>query len=641
MERLTSVAAPKRGMILHAAVLGVLLLGPSFVAKMISFVTSLLTWPLTRELRIADNRFEIFNTELVLIYLIAVLGLNLLMQSGLLSIGHSAFFGLGGYIVAVATVKYDWSFWLAWPLGGLVAGLVALLLGIPALRLGHFTLAMVTVGYAFVAEDLAGEWRDLTNGGDGLRGVVRPAPFDDLHTYYWLIVITAVIAYAVMHNLLRSPMGRAAKAIEENAVAARSLGINVYGIKLSAFAVSGVFVGMAGGLYAPLLGFIAPDSFTVQLAILLLLMVLLGGSGTLAGPVIGALLLFRVPIEVERIASRPGEWSLLVYGVILLVSVHAFPRGFMSAWWRLRRLFRHSSAEVQTTARARADVGSVVTPVEESSTPVLLTSGIAKSLGGVQALVELDLVVRPGTVHALIGPNGSGKTTFLNTVSGYIVPDQGRLELFGANAERTSTHARAHAGLARTFQTPFVFPGMSCLENVLVALDRHRKSTMFGYLLRLPRARKEEAARYHKALEILRAVGLGERAGESPGSLPPGERRLLELARVVALEPKLVLMDEPAAGLTSGEIDELADVIRSLRASGVSVLLVEHHVELVLRLADDVTVIDFGRVIAHGSPEQVRIDPVVIAAYLGEPGKELDVGVEAAGLIVDEETEHQ
>jgi len=619
MERLTSTGAGKKGLFLHAVLLAMLLSGPHVLPRFIGLVTSLATWPLTRELRFDANRFEIFNSELLLIYLIAALGLNLLMQSGLISIGHSAFFGLGAYVVAVTTVDAGWSFWLALPVAGLVSGLFGLVLGIPALRLGLFTLAMVTVGYAFVAEDLAIELRGLTGGGDGLRGVQHPAPFGGLESYYWLIVIAAVVAYFLAHNLLRSPFGRASKAVEENPVAAQSLGVSLYSTKLQAFSISGVFAGIAGGLFAPLLGFVAPDSFTVNLAILLLLIVLLGGAGSVGGPVIGTVLLFRIPLEVERVADQPGEISLLIYGVVLLASVHLFPRGLMSAWWFVRGRFDRREGTVAAAGREQAKVTGVTRPVAVDDEPVLVVESVDKTLGGVRALSKVDLTLRPGRVHALIGPNGSGKTTLLNVISGYLRADAGAIRLFGVDAGADAAHVRARGGLARTFQTPFVFEGISCLENVMTALDRHRSRSTGEYLLRWPAARREERERYERAIEILDAVELRHRAAIAASALPPGERRLLELARVIALEPCVVLMDEPAAGLTEGEIDELEEVIRAFRDAGIGVLLVEHHVDFVMRVADTVTVIDFGEVIARGTPNAVRDDPKVVAAYLGEP----------------------
>jgi branched-chain amino acid transport system permease protein len=281
----------------------------------------------------------------------------------------------------------------------------------------------------------------------------------------------------------------------------------------------------------------------------------------------------------------------------------------------------------------------MIVRISDADGPLLEAVGIGKSIGGVRPLNEVDLAVRPGTVHALIGPNGAGKTTFLNAMSGYLRVDQGQVRVFGREVSNDSTRIRARAGLARTFQTPFVFPGMSCLENVMVALDRHRQSALGSYVVRLPSARREERASYWRALDLLTAVGLEDRAHDAAGDLPPGERRLLEIARAVAINPKLVLMDEPAAGLTSGEIEELSEVIRSFRYAGVGVLLVEHHVDMVMRLADEVTVIDFGEVIAHGPPDIIRNDPVVIAAYLGEPDRELTTAEDTSDLLRDETVE--
>ncbi len=618
MERLTSAGSKKSGLILHLVLLAVALSGPHVVPRIISGFTSLVTWPLTQDLRFVDNRFEIFNTEILMLYLIAVLGLSILMQSGLMSIGHSALFGLGAYVVAIATVNHGWSFWVALPVAGLITGVVGLILGFPALRLGLFTLAMVTVGYAFVFEDLAIELRGFTGGADGLRGVKFPSAFGDLESFYWLVMIVTILAYAFSHNLIRSPFGRRSVAIEENPVAAQSLGISLYATKLQTFALSSVFAGVAGGLFAPLVTFVAPDSFTVNLAILLLLMVLVGGTGTVLGPLVGTVLLFRIPLEVERIVDQPGEVTLLVYGVVLLASVHLFPRGLMGAWWFIKSRFGGRRTPTELTERASPEVSRVIAPIDQSETAVLVAQGVVKNLGGVQALDGIDLSVESGTVHALIGPNGSGKTTFLNTISGYLQADEGSMFLFDREAGEDAAHIRAGAGLGRTFQTPFVFEGISCLENVMAALDQHRKQNLFAYMVRWPGARREERRRYHLALEILDAVGLRERADTAASALPPGERRLLELARVLGLQPSLVLMDEPAAGLTSGEIDELEEVIIGFRDAGIGVLLVEHHVEFVLGLADVVTVIDFGQVIARGTPDEVRDDPNVITAYLGE-----------------------
>jgi ABC-type branched-subunit amino acid transport system ATPase component/ABC-type branched-subunit amino acid transport system permease subunit len=635
-ERLTPVGTSKWSWVGQLVMLGLLLTGPENVARVISLVTSVITFPVTRDVSVAGNRYEVFNLELLMVYLITVMGLNLLMQTGYISIGTTAPFAIGAYFVGSATTKYGWSFYWALLCAGIAAGLVGFALGLPALRLGVFTFAMVSLGYAMVANDLELHWQSLTGGGTGLAGIGLPSPFSSPHDYYYLLVIVLVAAYVFSRNWIRSPMGRASAAIEASPVAARSVGISPHTTKLWAFAASSAFAGVAGGLYAALLGFIAPDSFTLDLAVLVLLMVLLGGSGTVAGPIIGAIILFRIPLAVERVTNRPGQWSLLVYGAVLLLSVHFFPRGIMSGWQWLRRRFLTRGGAAETKERSRAEVKSMLNPTKVELPCVLEVEGVAKTLSGVRALRGVDISVTPGTVHALIGPNGSGKTTMLNVMSGYLAPDEGTVRLMGQDVTHMSAHVRAQRGLARTFQTPFVFENALCRENVMIALDQQRRNPGLAHVVRLPSAIREERATFARAGALLEAVGLSQRITAPAGDLPPGERRLLELARVLALEPKVVLMDEPAAGLTGPEIEELEESIRALREVGVAVLLVEHHVDFVLRLADVVTVIDFGQVIAHGPPQEIRNNPAVLAAYLGEPTEELEAVTAASGALEEE-----
>lgn len=633
MEKFTFGGPQSRLRYLGLLALAVLAAGPQQFATLSSGITGLIVAPFTGTVEFSSSRYEIFNAELLLIYVVVVLGLNLIFHAGMISLGHSAFFLFGAYGVGLLTLKADWSFWLAMPTAAVVAGVMGLVLGAPALRLGLFTLAMVTLGYGIVSEDMLLQWRSITGGGDGLPGVQKPTPFDTVESYYWLVVIVAVAVFLLTRNWLRSPIGRASKATADNEIAAGSIGIDVRLVKLRSFVVSAAIAGLGGALYAPLIGFLSPGGFSVDLAVLFLLMVLLGGGGTVFGPIIGAFVLFRIPLAVEDITGEAGNVSLLVYGFVLIASVNLVPQGFMSGWWFLRSRFGRRAASIGSAEAASSDddafrsiLSLLPRPTDES---LLSATGLRRRMGGVQAVDGVDLLVRPGEVHALIGPNGSGKTTTLNLLSGYVEPDEGTLTLRG-RAITSSGHIRARDGLGRTFQTPLLFGGMSCIENVMVALDQHRSVSTAAYLLRLPQARREERAAWQRACEILAAVGLhdGERRADV---LPPGERRLLEVARLIAARPSVVLMDEPAAGLTHAEIEHLERMVRVMATAGIGVVLVEHHVDLVMRLADTVTVLDFGKVISHGTADEVRADPVVVAAYLGGSATELaasDRGVE-------------
>jgi branched-chain amino acid transport system permease protein len=637
MERLTSAISNRRGVGVHLLALAILLLGVTNVARLMSGVGSIVTWPINREFHFAGNGYEIFNTQLLMVYLIAAFGLSHILGSGLISLGHSAFFGVGAYTVSIGTLVHGLNFYVALALAGLVSAVAGFLLGLPALRLSHFTLAMITLAYGLVLNDLIERYRSVTHGGDGMPGVQRPSGLTSDGRYYWLLAGALVLSYAVMHNLLRSPVGRRAKAVAESENAAQSIGINLRATKLASFTVGSVFAGVAGGLYAGLVGYVAPSAFIGDLAILFLLMVLFGGSGSLAGPIVGAILLFRIPLEVERVSPKPGAWTLMIYGAILLASVYFFPRGIMSVYWRLRARYfpvkvagKVAAIEPGTTGLSERSLASVIeTPTAPEQ--LLVAVDVAKTLGGVQALKGLDLTLRAAQIHGLIGPNGSGKTTFLNTLCGYVAPDRGSVTLSGEAIDGVKPFRRARAGLARTFQTPLLFEHMSCLENVLVAVDLHHHRSALGYLLRLPSARHAERTSVDRATAILDAVGLGRRRDDAAADLPPGERRLLELGRAIALRPTMIVMDEPAAGLTDTEVEHLGRFIVELKQNGIAVILVEHHVDLVRKISDVVTVIDAGARIALGTPHEVMTDPVVIKTYLGEMSfdDELDVPVSA------------
>ena len=601
-----------KGAIAGLTALGLLLVsGPERFAQVIGFFTSLLTFPFTQELVTEANRYEVRNAEILFVYIIVVVGLNLFFQIGYKSIGQSAPMLLGAYTFAIATGTHELPFVVGILIAVALSAAVSLLLALPVLRLGVFTMTMVTIGYAFVAEDLVYEWRGLTGGGNGLSSIARPSTFDSVESYYWVLAACAVLAVFIARNWLRSELGRAGKAVADNPVAAQSLGVNLRTVKLRSFVAAGAFAGFAGALFAPLYGFIAPDGFTVDQSILFVLMVLLGGSGTVWGPILGAVILFRVPLAVEEITDQPGEWSLAVYGVVLVASVSLLPNGLMSAIGRLRRNRGSEMADVNA-----ASVDGLID--RQTDTERLDIADCRFAIGGLQILDGVGLTAEPGRVTAIIGPNGSGKTTLLNVSSGFLNQQSGRLQLGSADISEYGPERRARSGLARTFQTPLLFEQMCCLDNVLVGLDQAERRSTVPAILRTPGWRRREKAKIQRATEILAALGLASRLFAAAGDLTPGERRLLEIGRVVAMQPALILMDEPAAGLTDSEIVVLEKLIEELTANGVGVVLVEHHVEMVMRLAHHVIALDFGQVIAEGSAEAVRHHPEVVRAYFGD-----------------------
>ena len=569
---------------------------------------------------VLPNNYEVFNAVLLGIYIIAVLGLDTLLGAGLFSMGQGAMFALGAYAVGVLTVSHGVSFWVAWPVAGVLGGVAGLILGAPALRLGTFTLAMLTLGYTLALGQMLIGLEGITGGADGFGGITMPSPFNSLSSYYWFVGLAVLVAYAVWWNLAHSPFGRACRAIREKAVAASALGIDVYRLKLTAFVVSGVFGSLAGGLYAPLVLHISPDAFGTSLSVLFLLMVVIGGAGTALGALLGTVILFRLPLFAQSVTDQPGAWSLLAYGLVLLASVRFLPEGLVRAgeeyWQRYRALRRRAVERFALSTSDPVFLAPLIWTPPDSS---LVGTALTKRLGGILAVDNADISLMPGAVHALIGPNGAGKTTLINLISGFVNADGGRVSLGGRDISRERAFIRARLGLARTFQTPLIVEGMSCLDNVLLAGDSKRRHGLIAYLVGSPGSRMESARSKAHAEALLRGLGLGEVARRRAGELPQGARRMIEVARVIAMEPSVLLMDEPASGLGPDEAHWIEQFIALARSKQLAILLIEHNVDLVMRAADTITVLSSGVVISHGTPEQVRADPKVVDAFLGDP----------------------
>jgi branched-chain amino acid transport system permease protein len=473
-----------------------------------------------------------------------------------------------------------------------------------------------------IIHGVATDFTSFTNGPEGLNPI-SPITLGAVKlglqaTNVFLLALVAVVIY-VHAALIAGRYGRAMRAVQGNETAAASLGVNVVAIKCLAFAVSGVFAGLAGAFYAPVNGFVNPDSFTMELSVLMLMMVILGGQGTIWGPVAGAIVLTLI----DRLLASLGDIRLVIYGSILLATLYLMPEGLVGL---LNRFRKKPAAEASAlSGTAGVSQGTLASgPAQPGSD--LSVNAVSRAFGGLMAVDEVTFRVAPASIHGLVGPNGAGKTTVLNLISGVIAPTAGAISYAGGEIGDKPMHVLARTGVARTFQNLALFRDMTVLENVMAGLHLSAKASFLANLLRTPSMLREEQALDDEAMSLLKFVGLAEEARRPAASLPQGHQRLLEIARALAVHPTLLLLDEPAAGLNGTEIDRLIDLIRKIRAANITVLLIEHHMQLVMAVCETITVLDFGKLIAEGPPETVRNNPQVLEAYLGKPAGRREAG---------------
>ncbi|MFB3816736.1 MAG: ATP-binding cassette domain-containing protein [Candidatus Methylomirabilales bacterium] len=534
-------------------------------------------------------------------------GLNVLVGlTGQISLGHAGFYAIGAYVPALLTTRAGWSAWPAAAAGILLAALVGAGVAGAALRVTGPYLAMVTIAFGLIVEGVLVEWVSVTGGPGGVFNIPKPG----LAQHYWIILAAAGLALWLTANLRRSAWGRAFLAVRGSDVAAESLGLSAYALRIAAFTLSAAFAGLGGGLFTFLNGYVSPDSFTLQTSILFLLALLFGGEGRVAGPAVGSLVLTLLPELLTGLA----DYRLILYGALLLVSIYWLPGGVVGA------LRRGAPPPAAGAAKAGAAAVPAARPPGSGAAgePLLAVQDLTIAFGGVAALQDVRLAVPAAGITAVIGPNGAGKTTFLNVLSGYYRPDRGRVRLDGRDITGRPPHAIARLGVARTFQTAQLFGGLTAWENVAIGLRGPRLGGLPPALLATPGARRREEALAQESRSRLAAAGLGEWADRPAEALPAGLRRRLEIVRALATRPRLLLLDEPAAGLAPAEIDALDRELDALRkGGGPAILLVEHHMDLVMSVSDRVAVLDYGRVIASGAPAEVRQDRAVIEAYLG------------------------
>ncbi|MFD0899226.1 branched-chain amino acid ABC transporter ATP-binding protein/permease [Actinomadura sediminis] len=550
------------------------------------------------------------------IYVLVGTGLNIMFgYTGQVSLGQGALVAVGAYTTGVLMADHGWTFWAAAPAAVLVTTGAGTLMALPAFRLSSWYIALVTLGAAMAARSLLVEFEGLTGGWSGLVGIPRPAIGSrelGERDVLWLVIALNAVLFIMVRNIVDSRLGRGMMAVRDAPEMARSVGVGPVRAKLFAFACGGATAGLGGALLAVHHGLVTPDDFTLDFSILFLLVVIIGGAARLAGPIIGTLLFFALPELLTGLA----EWRGLLYGAALLALMVYAPQGVAGAWDKLRARHRRDGPPV--AAARTGDGGAEVGPPRGAPLGVEL-SGVRKSFGGVHALRGVDLTIEPGEVHAIVGPNGSGKTTLLNVISRLLWQDEGRVLLGAEDVSRATAERLARRGVARVFQTPRLLGASSLRDNVLLGAYARERAGGPATVLRLPRARRERAALAAEADRLLGAHGLAGRADEAAAALPHGEQRLLEVARAMMARPRLLLMDEPAAGLTPRELEALGRLIRAIRDAGTTVVLVEHHIELVADVADVVTVLDRGEPVTSGAPEDALGDARVVELYLGAP----------------------
>ncbi len=560
--------------------------------------------------------------NLALIYAIVVIGYDFAFgHTGMVSFAQVSFFALGAYTSAIVNMDLGWPIWASALAGLVVCAVIALGMGKLLLRLrGHY-LAIGTLAFAQVVEVLLGELHGITRGQTGIVGIPRPNFFGielaKSSASYWLIAAIFLVMLYIGHKLLRSGAGRLFHSVRDAEVAASAMGVPVAQVKLVAFALSGIFGAVGGSLFAHTSGYVSPDQFALPTVIALLAMLLIGGRSSLPGALMGSVFVTFLP-EMVRFSQK---WYMVVYAVGLLVVIIFAPGGlseFVNAIAvSTNRRWNWIFEKLPSPSRRPNAVQSQ--NYSKQSAPLLEVRDLTISFGGIAALAGFTHMQWPGEIVGLIGPNGAGKTTVLNLLTGVHRPMSGSIHVAGKPVSGLEPYEIARAGVTRTFQNIRLYSSMTVLENVMVGVElRDAKGGVRPLISRLFTNAGNELSSKQRALELIEAAGLTrEDAMLQASQLPYGKQRLVEIARALATEPRLLLLDEPAAGLTPTELVELGKRLIALRDRGIGILLVEHNMRLVLDTCDRVVVLSFGKEIASGKPRETTALPAVVEAYMG------------------------
>jgi branched-chain amino acid transport system permease protein len=550
---------------------------------------------------------------------IATVGFVLLIgYAHQLAIGQAAFCTIGGYGNAILVTRHGWDPLAALAVSATLSMAIAYVVGRPILRLRGFVLAMASVALQLILGFVAVQWTDFTGGAIGIAGVPRFGLFGWVigdHGLFYVIWLCVMLAVLLGLSIDRSRIGRELRAIAASERAAESVGIDLATVKVRMFVLSAGLASIAGSLTVHYLRLMEPSVFGFSFSLTIINAVVIGGLSSIWGGVLGAITIIGLR-EALRLASEP-LFEGVVMSALTIVVLLLFPQGIAGGIAALRRRLSKTDIGETAIAPAAALLPQASAQMYTTSDPILIVDGAVRRFGNLIAVDDVGFAVERGSITALIGPNGAGKTTLFNMISGDQPLNAGRIVFNGEAIERFPGYAVARRGVARTFQNLELFENLTVLENVMCASALHGVASVIEVIARLPRGRLAERAARTNAVQQLELVGLGACRHHHPGTLPFGHQRLLEIARALALKPSLLLLDEPASGLNDSETEALGDLILRIRHAGVTVLLVEHDIRLVMGLADHVVVVNYGKKIAEGAPGIVRNDPQVLAAYLG------------------------